>query len=282
MSATRKMIDQLGNICTHPDLNIADPPTINVNDIAREVSWAEYSSSKFLFLGYFIDAAANHDLHVMIMVKHGRAVKVMETYFLGKGFSLRLTPSENADESEMIFYRGPLSFGVRSTSDERPIDPFKSPALVIAVDSSFNTDSLVVRQLRTTTIPDQLVPVVRLVIANTAEHIQLCLPECSDLMKLRLLVKYTHIYRFNAGELQDDALGLQEDAEEILSYLTAEPTTRKWPLPLIEELDIQMREGKSPESGPEELRSMTSSRQKRWLVRETIHEYLVVAGTDSA
>ena len=276
MASLKQMIDELGNICTHPDLNLADPPSINVNDFAREVSWAEYSSSKFLFLGYFIDAALNHDLHVMVMVKNDRVVKLMETYFLGKGFSLRVTPSE------MIFDRGSLSFGVRSTSDKRPIEPFKSPALIIAMDSSFDTGSPVIHPLRKTSMPNHLVPVVRLVIANTAEHIQLCVPECSDTMKLRLLVKYTHIYQGNAGELQDDALGLQEHAEEILSYLTGEPSTRKWPLPMIEELDIDIPEDKSPGAGPEELRSMTSSRQKRWLVCKTIYECWVVADTDLA
>ncbi|KAL1956833.1 hypothetical protein VTO42DRAFT_6783 [Malbranchea cinnamomea] len=272
VSKVRKMIEQLDNVCTHPDLNLVETPPVNVNDISREASWAEYSSSKFLFLGYFIDAALDLDLHVIIMVKGGRTAKIMENYFLGKGFSLRLTPSSEAcNGSEIIFYRESLSFGVRTTTDERIIEPFRPPALIIALDSSFNPGNESVKHLRATSIPGLLTPVIRLVIANTSEHIRLCLPQCPDSMKLRLLVKNATSLCSCAGELQDDALGVQEDAEEILAYLASDPRTRKWPLPLIEALEIQVPEAGPPSSEQENLRSMASSGQKRWLEGE-VHE----------
>jgi hypothetical protein len=260
------MVDQLGNICTHPDLNLADPPTVNVNNIAQEASWAEYNSSKFLFLSYFIDSALSRDLHVIVMVKNGRAAKVLETYFLGKEFALRAAPSGSVGVAEMLFYRNSLSFGIRITSDQSVKDPFKIPALIIALDDSFDVDSEPVRRLRVTDDPERPAPVVRLVIANTTEHIQLCLPDCSDLMKLRLLAKHANQFCDNAGELQDNALGVQEDAEEILTYLTMDPASRKWPLPSIEALEIEASEDQKFVPEPEALRSMTSSRQKRWLV----------------
>lgn len=266
-SKLQKMLDKLDNTSTHPDLNLAEEPPVNVNDITKEASWAEYSSSKFLFLGYFIDAALAHDIHIIIMVKQGRTLKVMENYFLGKGFALRLTPSaENSDLSEMIFYRESLSFAIRTTSDERAFESFRPPALIIALDSSFNPDNESVKELRTTSIPGVLIPIVRLVIANTSEHVRLCLPDCPDDMKLRLYVKNTNDLRDNVGELQDDALGAQEDAEEILAYIALDPVTRKWPLPLIEALEIRYLEPTSQTLEAEQLRSMTSSGQKRWLV----------------
>lgn len=240
---------------------------MNVNDITKEASWAEYSSSKFLFLGNFIDAALAHDTHVIILVKQGRTTKIVENYFLGKGFALRLTPSpDGSDLSEKIYYRDNLSFGVRTTSGERAFESFRPPALIIALDSSFDPHNESVKLLREKSVPGLLIPVVRLVIANTCEHLQLCVHDHPEDMKSRLLVTNAKGLSDTVGELQDDALGVQEDAEEILGYLAADPATRKWPLAYIEVLEIHVPESNPLVSEAEQLRSMTSSGHKRILV----------------
>lgn len=266
-SKLQKIIDKLDNVCTHPDLNLPKEPPVNVNDITKEASWAEHSSSKFLFLGHFIDAALAHDIHVIIMVKRGRTMKIIENYFLGKGFALRLTPSsDDSDSSEMIFYRDKLSFGVRTTSDEQAFESFRPPALIIALDSTFNPQNESVKLLREKSIPGILIPVVRLVISNTCEHLRLCAHDCPDDIKSRLLVANAKRISDTVGELQDDALGVQEDAEEILGYLTADPASRKWPLAYIEILDIHIPETNHLVAEVEQLRSTASSGQKRILV----------------
>lgn len=194
-------------------------------------------------------------------------MKIMENYFLGKGFALRLTPSsDDSDSSEMIFYRDNLSFGVRTTSDERAFESFRPPALIIALDSTFNPQNESVKLLREKSIPGILIPVVRLVISNTCEHLRLCAHDCPDNIRSRVLVANAKRVSDTVGELQDDALGVQEDAEEILGYLTTDPATRKWPLAYIEILDIHIQESNRLVAEAEQLCSTTSSGQKRILV----------------
>lgn len=271
----QKVVEQLNNITTHPDLNLIDQPTMTAPDVTREASWAEYSSSKFQFLGYFIDAALNHEdyaIHVVVMAKAGRTVNILKNYFLGKGLMPLPSSSNNVEGSETAFYKDQLSFEIRATDDERIIPTLKTPVLIIALDSSLDVDSSWIQELRTQA-PHGLedpVPVVRLVISNTAEHVERCLPPCSEINRLRLLVHHTVTLADNAGELQDDALGVQEDAEETVAYVVTNLFTRQWKLPFIERLEIEVPEesisGAEQEQEQEQLRSMSSSRQKRWLV----------------
>lgn len=256
------MITQLNNISTHSDLNLAENPTARTPDFTTESSWAEYSSSKFQFLGYFIDAAV--DLHVLIMAKPGKTVDIVKNYLLGKGFSMIPKESDN-DSSALVFVKDSLSFEIRLTTGERIMPPYKSPAIMIALDSSFDADDPATRELRVAADSERLVPVVRLIISNSAEHVERCLPAGSDISRLRLLVQHTTSLRGSVGDLQDDALGVQENAEETLLYLMSDPATRNWPLAAVENLGIESSE-ESPSLEPEELRAMSSSRQKRWLV----------------
>ncbi|EEP79043.1 predicted protein [Uncinocarpus reesii 1704] len=261
----RRMIERLDNISTHPDLNLPDQPSSGSLEVEKEASWAEYSSSKFQFLGYFIDAVSEASLarpiHVIVMAKPGTTIDILTKYFLGK--QLEKNPSEVPGKQQSVFTSGHLSFELRMAGGDPTATPFKEPSIIIALDSSFNASDPTVIQLRTTSSPDRLVPVVRLIISNTAEHIALCLPEFSDLDKLRLLVKYTNFYSSVAGEVQDDALGVQENAEETLRYLLSDPDAREWTLPDVEVVGIPISEQSSLE--PEQLRTMSASRQKRWL-----------------
>ncbi|KAK2748482.1 hypothetical protein FQN57_000615 [Myotisia sp. PD_48] len=256
------MIERLNNITTHPDLNLASQPTEGPPEVRGEASWAEYSSSKFQFLGYFIPVAETHDIHIIIMIQDGQAVEIVKNYLLGKQFD------QIPEIPLLAFRKNLLTLEVRSTGDPRDIQSFKPPSAILALDHSFDVDSLFIRQLRKRPDTNSLVPVFRLIVANTAEHVERCLPACSPLTKLRLLVQYTMFFSDNAGELQADALGVQEYAEEAWDYTISDPSTREWKVPLIESLDIAVADehGSIPE--PEELREAITSGQKRWLANE--------------
>ncbi|OAX85401.1 hypothetical protein ACJ72_00212 [Emergomyces africanus] len=263
VSKMRKMINRLNNITTHPDLN--DQPAATGANPAKEAAWAEYSSSKFQFLGYLIDAAANDDLHIIIVVGSDNAVKVVENYLVGKEFAYTQQGTNTSTDAELSLCKSQLSFAIRSTTDDRMLQPYKTPAAIIALDISFDAENPAIREIRTKASQNgKILPAIRLLVSNTSEHVERCLPETSPTNRLRLLVKYTRDFSSTAGELQDNALGVQENAEEVVLYLKKAPATREWPLAAVELIPMETPVG-TPVPDAEELRSKSSSRQKRLL-----------------
>ncbi|KAL2366358.1 hypothetical protein RJZ56_000617 [Blastomyces dermatitidis] len=264
ISRMLKLVNKLNNITTHPDLN--DQPAAPGANPVKEAAWAEYSSTKFQFLGFLIDAAVNDDLHIIIVARSDKAVKLVENYLMGKEFINTQPATDRSADLELSLCKGQLSFAIRSATDNRVLQPFKPPAAIIALDNSFDAEDPVIRQIRTEASPNgQLLPVIRLLVSNTAEHVERCLPDTSNINRLRLLVKYTRDFSSTAGELQDDALGVQENAEEVFLYLKMDPATRVWPLAAVELIPIETLDVSPATLEVEELRSMSSSRQKRLL-----------------
>ncbi|OJD25828.1 hypothetical protein ACJ73_02804 [Blastomyces percursus] len=264
ISRMRKLVNKLNNITTHPDLN--DQPAAPGANPAKEAAWAEYSSTKFQFLGFLIDAAVNDDLHIIIIARSDKAVKLVENYLIGKEFINTQPATDRPTDLELSLCKGQLSFAIRSVTDSRVLQPFKPAAAIIALDNSFDAENPVIRQMRTEASPNgQPLPVIRLLVSNTAEHVERCLPDTSNINRLRLLIKYTRDFSSTAGELQDDALGVQENAEEVVLYLKTDPTTRVWPLAAVELIPIETPDVSPATLEVEELRSVSSSRQKRLL-----------------
>ncbi|OJJ32994.1 hypothetical protein ASPWEDRAFT_174422 [Aspergillus wentii DTO 134E9] len=238
-----RTLEQLSNVTTHPDLNVAEHIKDSGSDLEKEAAWAEYSSAKFLFLGYLIQIAHSHDLHLVVMVHGEKTQKVVEHYLLGKGLTYTQPRHEmgsgiNAN-LEVSMAKGSLSFGIQSTHSDGVFRTYKSPSAVIALDASFNAKSPSVEHMRTTFARNgHLLPVIRLLVSNTSEHVECCFPNLPTLQRLRLLVQYTVRLREMVGDLQDDALGVHEDAEEVLSCLISDNFHSHWPLPLIEPLQV--------------------------------------------
>lgn len=282
------MITRLNNITTHPDLNFPDRSGSGEDiDNTTLASWAEYSSSKFQLLGYLIDAATNEDFHIIIFVKEGRPVRIVENYLLGKGFVYLQSRSEVAADAELPLSRGLLSFAIRPTS-ENIRKPSQKPSLIFALDSSFDANNPSVRDLRTTWARgESITPVIRPIVSNSVEHVELCLPNSPNPKdsQFRRLVRHTIAFRSSVGELQDDALGVQETSEAIFHCLSSDSFQQR--LPLLEALDVDdfeeetadvERESSIPE--PEQLRSTAPSRQKRWRVSVTpLPVYVTFANT---
>jgi hypothetical protein len=93
--------------------------------------------------------------------------------------------------------------------------------IVIAMDLSFNPEDDQVLRLRQHPINiDELVPVIRLVTLNSAEHVRLCLPSPyeipSDRKMLQGLVSATTLLRnFNGMEIPNDDARYSQVAEFI-------------------------------------------------------------------
>jgi hypothetical protein len=257
----QEVVTQLDNVSTHPDLNIATHLKDSGSDPEKEASWAEYSSAKFLFLGHLMDIVETHELHVIIAVQDEKKQAVIERYLNGKGFAYTRPREDMGRTLEVSMSRGPLSFGIHSSESVREL--YKPPSAIFAFDASFNPKSPSMQHIRTTYARNgNLLPVIWFLVANTSEHIQRCLPDLPELERLRWLVHYTARFHDEVGDLQDDALGVHEDAEEILTYLL--DSVAGWPLATIESLAFISKEeleASTPSSG-----SSVPQAQKRALV----------------
>jgi len=248
-------LEKLSNVSTHPDLNIAEHISESESDLQKEAAWAEYSSAKFLFLGYLVQLANDRDLHLVIMLQGGKTLQILERYLLGKGLTYTRPRQEMGVSTnvEVSMVKGSLSFGIQPTQSECIIETYKRPSAIISLDRSFNAKSPSVEHMRTIYARDgSLLPVIRLLVSNTSEHIERCFHDVTGLQHLRLVIQYSVRLSNTVGDLQDNALGVSEDAEEVLSCLQSDNFHANWPLPAIEPLQI---------FGPEELDSAVNRNQ---------------------
>ncbi|KXG49598.1 Histone deacetylase complex, subunit 2/3 [Penicillium griseofulvum] len=260
----REVIARLSNVSTHPDLNITDHLKDPDPDLAKEAAWAEYSSAKFLLLGHLMDIVGTHELHLILAVEDEKKQTVLERYLQGKGFTYTRPREEMGSIMEVSLAKGSLSFGIHSNETVREL--YKPPSAIFALDSYFRPKSPSVQHIRTTYARNgNLLPVIWFLVANTGEHIERCLPESPEPDRLRLLVHYIARLHDEVGDLQDDALGVHEDAEEILGYLLG--SVAGWPLPTIEPLNLVSLEELECESSPSSDEA-TQPAQKRTLDHE--------------
>lgn len=235
------ILEKLSNVATHPDLNIVEHINESESDLQKEAAWAEYSSAKFLLLGYIVQLASDRDLHLVIMVQGGKTHQILERYLSGKGLTYTRPRQEmgTGTNVEVSMVKGSLSFGIQSTQSEGVMETYKRPSAIISLDRSFNAKSPSVEHMRTTFARDEsLLPVIRLLVSHTSEHIERCFHDVSGLQHLRLVMQYSVRLRDTVGDLQDNALGVSEDAEEILSCLQSDNFHANWPLPAIEPLQL--------------------------------------------
>ncbi|KAJ9368802.1 hypothetical protein DTO282E5_6537 [Paecilomyces variotii] len=256
ISQMRRVVEKLNNTTVHPDLNIAEHIQDSPSDPEKEAAWAEYSSSKFQLLGYFVEMAESHELHIILMVREEKTVDLVERYLLGKGFEYTRPRSEmgSGTNVEISMTKGALSFGIRSAQSDGVIELYRNPTAIFSLDSSFNAKNPSIEHLRTTFARNgNLLPVVLFLISNSSEHIERCLPNLAELQRLRLLAHYIYRLHDTVGDLQDDALNVHEDAEELLSYLLSDNFNASWSWPTIEPLQILSPAEIASALGPEAI-----------------------------
>ncbi|KAI5305635.1 hypothetical protein KEM56_003795, partial [Ascosphaera pollenicola] len=265
------LIDRLNNICTHPDLN--RPLTAINQNPAAETKWAEYQSSKFEFLGRLIVAAATEAMHIVIFSKPGKPMHLLETYFLGRNFIRNPSAEADAPPQETSFSKIDLSFGIRSTADETMRVPFQPPSLIIALDATFDAKNPAVYSLRSTyaETEGQLVPVVRLIIAKSSEHIERCLPSGGGMEALRFLVQRTEELSEAYSPYSQTYDFHSDDAERVIEFAKFPPSLRRWPLPVMSFPEEWIRAEEEEEEGDDQdhgIRSTLTIGGKRPLVSE--------------
>ncbi|KAL2811320.1 class II histone deacetylase complex subunits 2 and 3-domain-containing protein [Aspergillus granulosus] len=239
VSSAQQVLERLSNAATHPDINLGEHLKGADENLEHQATWAEYSSAKFLLLSYLIRAPGEHDMHLVIAVRGDKTQGVVERYLEGKGFTYTRPRADmgSGTNVEVSMVKGSLSFGIQNAQDDGIMETYKPPLAVIALDSSLDVKKPSMEHMRTTFARNgHLLPVIRLIITNSSEHVELCFPGPSTSQRLVLIFKYIRQLRDIIGDLQDDALGVQEDANEIMTCLLSDNFNAHWSLPMVEPL----------------------------------------------
>ncbi|KAI9370750.1 class II histone deacetylase complex subunits 2 and 3-domain-containing protein [Aspergillus egyptiacus] len=236
----QQVLERLSNAATHPDINVAQHVKLADSNLEQEAAWAEYSSAKFLLLGYLIKAADDHDIHLVIVVRGEKTHSIVERYLRGKGLVYSRPREEMGvgTNLEVSLVKGSLSFGIQvAAHNDGIVETYKPPSALLALDSSLNTKNPSIEHMRTTFARNgHLLPVIRLLVANSSEHVELCSPGPPTTEHLTLILRHSMQLRDILGDLQDDALGVQEDASEIMTCLLSDNFNTSWTLPAVEPL----------------------------------------------
>ncbi|KAL2846106.1 class II histone deacetylase complex subunits 2 and 3-domain-containing protein [Aspergillus pseudoustus] len=239
LASAQQVLQRLSNAATHPDINLGEHLKDADANLEHQATWAEYSSAKFLLLSYLIKAPGDHEMHLVIAVRGDKTQGVVERYLEGKGFTYTRPRPEmgSGTNVEVSMVKGSLSFGIHNAQDDGIMETYKPPLAVIALDSSLDVKKPSMEHMRTTFARNgHLLPVIRLIIANSSEHVELCFPGPSTSQRFTPIFKYIKQLRDIIGDLQDDALGVQEDANEIMACLLSDNFNAHWTLPTVEPL----------------------------------------------
>ena len=214
----RTMIERVNNITTHVDLDSDMAMTQQQVSATDEANWAETCSAKFQFLRHFIDHVRATDMHVVILASKGRLLDILET-FLKAHRAMYVRPDTMQRSNPTA--QGPLKFTLLASTDTSSI--ISSAGLVIGFDHSANAQNPQVAAVRAHMLNiGQLSPMIHLLVFNSAEHINRCLPSSlAGVQRLQALVSGVAQSRKKVGQLPLEIMGPGAAAEEVAALLAA-------------------------------------------------------------
>ena len=236
------MLDRVARVTTHMDLDGGGPSSQDEVDVVGEAGYAVSVSEKFRFLGCLLSLARDMEMHIVIVARSGQLCDFIATTLKAQKINYFPLVDRHSHMAVLQEFGSVLSVtllasgmeGVRLTPVTRKAD------LVIAFDETFDPDNPELRALRGhMTSQDQLVPVIRLVVYATLEHIHLCLPmtlEPND--RLRKLLYYMVHAEVAVGQLAPENLRQSpfdpsRCAEQLVQFVLAGALTGTFPLPSI-------------------------------------------------
>jgi hypothetical protein len=182
------VVEELRDVLLHVDLT--NPlATSSKASSADEAGWASDNSVKFRFLEHFFcsETYKQSDLQPAVLVRPGRILEILTTFFEGKQINHRTSSTSPAPTYEWA----PNCVTIYSTAEQIIHDPSRRIDFIISLDSSIDLRNANIQALRMIdpNQPNALIPVISLVIPNSVEHIERCLPASTDPVKtLRLLL----------------------------------------------------------------------------------------------
>lgn len=192
-----EILRKLDDTLVHSDLGLSGPPT-QVGSTAQEVLWAEDASSKFAFLAQLIDILSGSHHQIVVVARSGATLDLLHSYLNAKGVACRESPEAGSAEGVQGARRDePIRYTLLATTRDSMANIPRSASLIIAFDASF--DAAMLPEWCTST---RFVPVLLLLVVNSAEHVARCVPEdLPETERLRRLVKAVVHVHSDLGEM---------------------------------------------------------------------------------
>ncbi len=221
------MVKELKMLTDHQDL-ITDMSLTqsNVPD-EHQAKWAETCSTKCLFFRYFLDNLRKEEKHIAILARPGRMLDILESILKVNAFIYERPDRPSHSNNKAV---GPLRVTLLPTGLNGGQYVVNRADAVIAFDETFNVSERYSKILRTHLYePSKLSPLISLVVAYSAEHLELCLPKFDDPIERKIcLVNFIAQKRDKLGDLDEGLLEPQQAAAAVAQYLHYDGPT--WPL----------------------------------------------------
>ncbi|KAL8858553.1 MAG: hypothetical protein Q9178_004847 [Gyalolechia marmorata] len=214
-----------------------------------EATWAEQCSFKFRFLRHFLEEIRHQNMHVSIVAEPGRLLNIIETFLKGRGiFYFRPDGKRSSHPGDQPLAHCRCQVSIVPSGPEGMNLNLDPAALVIAFDRSVSAQEPQVKRMRQQE-HKWLVPIVRLVVYKSAEHLAICLPpEIEQFDRIRRIVSGMTQLRHEVGILQPEDMEVSAAAEEVAVALRLGGHHNRWTLPSIRPLSLDFHDSSQSSS----------------------------------
>ncbi|OQU96977.1 hypothetical protein CLAIMM_02982 [Cladophialophora immunda] len=191
-----ELVQHLHDTVTHMDLGLPGMPTHYPGESQEYAAYANYAGSKFSFLGHLVDLLKSIGCSIIVMAREGPIQDLIENYLKTKQITVKR--QDRLDRSKpAVPDRISTDFQVElvSTWSTHPVAIYNKPILMIAFDASFDSQDPQVARIRShfSGRHPALMPVLHLLVANSSEHVDRCLPKSMPSpMRLKALIRATY------------------------------------------------------------------------------------------
>lgn len=192
----QEMLSRLNDTTTHMDLGLPSTQEHLTQDPEAAAAHAEYAGSKFVFLGYLIDQMKSEDCSLAIFAQEGNLQDLIEEYLTMKQVTVRRW-SRGPTSQDHSVPQG-LTVDILSTQEDKGHILPRKPVLTLAFDVTFSTTDCQWQLLQRTYGKD--LPVVHLLVMNSSEHVERCVPIFfTSNIRLKVVVRTTYLAAPNLG-----------------------------------------------------------------------------------
>ncbi|EXJ69854.1 uncharacterized protein A1O5_06926 [Cladophialophora psammophila CBS 110553] len=271
-----ELVQRLHDTVTHMDLGLPGISTQHSLESQELAAYTNYASAKFSFLGHLVNMLKTTDCSILIMAREGPVQDLLDQYLKMKHVNVK-RPDRIARSKSPTPDRLTTDFQVElvSTWSTHELAIYPRPVLMIAFDASFDSQDPQVARIRSLRSERQheLMPVLHLLVANSSEHVDRCLPKSMPShQRLKALVRATYQAWPNLGgkpkslplpseepegrplDFTDIQLSIRKGLERRLVMLAGLVTQAaispnfdaNWKLGLMPELHLQLTELEEP------------------------------------
>lgn len=239
-----EMIEELKMLTDHQDLITDITLTQSAVPDEYQAKWAETCSTKCLFLRHLLEKMRRHEQHIAILARPGRMLDILESILRVHTFIYERPDRPSRPNPRAI---GPLRITLLPTGLNGGQYVVNRADGVIAFDETFRISERYSNVLRSHLYePGRLSPLISLVVAYSAEHIELCLPMLDDPhARKEMLVDFIVQKHKEVGDLADGLPLPDAAAAAVARYLESDNSV--WPLSAnadITDLECYVRQQK--------------------------------------